>query len=203
VARYCDVLPGNVSVICGFWIYYYDLLVIRWAELQLIITFSVFHICPVCYPHVTSSQANFFHRELSVVISCRELIWNWTGRELLLNWKLSSFGTRYRTPTPTTQRKLYLCCWNMCTNCCIATVTELTIEKESHVIPSQRIHWCFVTQRRQQTLVILLLRAFRVFYGFNSYRMGETCHNINTISHEKWYSCSSNTMVLPQQNETL
>jgi hypothetical protein len=30
----------------------------------------------------------------------------------------------------------------------------------------------------KQTLVLLLLRAFRGFYGFNSYRMGETRHNI-------------------------
>jgi hypothetical protein len=45
--NFCDVLPGNVSVICGFWIYYSDLLVIHKAELQLIITLSVFHIRPV------------------------------------------------------------------------------------------------------------------------------------------------------------
>jgi hypothetical protein len=31
---YCDVLPGNASVISGFWIYYSDLLVVHQAELQ-------------------------------------------------------------------------------------------------------------------------------------------------------------------------
>jgi hypothetical protein len=47
LVSYCDVLPGNASVICGFWIYYSDLSVIHQAELQLIITLSVFHIRPV------------------------------------------------------------------------------------------------------------------------------------------------------------
>jgi hypothetical protein len=44
---YGDVLPGNASVICGFCIYYSDLLVIHQVELQLLITLSVFHIRPV------------------------------------------------------------------------------------------------------------------------------------------------------------
>jgi hypothetical protein len=47
VVSYCDMLHDNASVICRFWIYYYDLLVIHQAELQLIITLSVFHIRPV------------------------------------------------------------------------------------------------------------------------------------------------------------
>jgi hypothetical protein len=34
----------------------------------------------------------------------------------------------------------------------------------------------------KQTLVLLLLRAFRGFYGFNSYHMGETRHNILVYS---------------------
>jgi hypothetical protein len=44
---YCGVFSGNASVISGFWIYYSDLLVIHQAELQLIMTLSVFHICLV------------------------------------------------------------------------------------------------------------------------------------------------------------
>jgi hypothetical protein len=38
---YCDMLPGNVSVICGFWILCSVYWINRQAELQLIITLSI------------------------------------------------------------------------------------------------------------------------------------------------------------------
>jgi hypothetical protein len=69
----------------------------------------------------------------------------------------------------------------MCTNCFISTVVELKTKKECHVISSRRIHWCFVTSNDKQTLVLLLLRAFRGFYGFNSYRIGETRHTAPSL----------------------
>jgi hypothetical protein len=51
-------------------------------------------------------------------------------------------------------------------------VAELTTEKAGEFIGAS------LPSNDKQTLVLLLLRAFRSFYGFDSYRMGETRHTI-------------------------
>jgi hypothetical protein len=57
-----------------------------------------------------------------------------------------------------------MCIESLHSNCCGAVNSELIIAS----LPSND----------KQTLVLLLLRAFKCFYGCNSYRMGETLHNI-------------------------
>jgi hypothetical protein len=79
---------------------------------------------------------------------------------LTLNWNW--LHTRYITSAPTTQKTFHVV--DIVETCvlshCIATIAALTIAS----LPSNE----------QQTFVLLLLRAFRGFYGFNSYCMGET-----------------------------
>jgi hypothetical protein len=159
-------LPVNASVISRFWNLYLDLLVIHQAELQLIITLSIslqshcvncslsdllysFVLlipirCPIC-PLLAASIVHFSLHSL--------LIWNWTGRELLLNWTLVlktenclHTGSLYNLHTDHTENSASIV--KTClSNHCVAMVTMLTAQKTAHVIPSRWIHWCFITQQ--------------------------------------------------------
>jgi hypothetical protein len=133
---YCDVLPGNAPVICGFWIYFSDLLVIPHAELQLAITLSV-SLWILLYAHcVNSSQVDsLFYRcapcpnLLSCLrASCRVcyslFVWN----------SLHNFRADHTQKTPPLLLKRVH--QSLRSNGRYADRTE-----NNNVTPSRRIHW--------------------------------------------------------------
>jgi hypothetical protein len=115
-----------------------------------------------------------------LAISCRELIWNcwellWAKLLWDQNWNVFIPACTTHTKTGFIWNSLYNCCtdhrkhlrlncWNVCvellhSNCRGTDNSEPIIAS----LPSND----------KQTLVLLPLRAFRGFYGFNSYRMGK------------------------------
>jgi hypothetical protein len=105
-------------------------------------------------------------------VSWREL----NCRELLLNWKLAlklaSSGTHYITAAPTTQKTspppLFKRVYQLLNS------NGRGVDNSESTIAS-------LPSNDKQTLVLLLLRAFRGFYGSNSYRMGEARHTAPSL----------------------
>jgi hypothetical protein len=114
---YCDVLPSNVSVICGFWILYLDLLDKSLGvncSLADLLYSSVLLVPIRCLVHARLQRLLFTHHW--TVTSHLELAENYfENRTTLACTEPASFGTRYITSAPTTHRKLRLYFWNVFT----------------------------------------------------------------------------------------
>jgi hypothetical protein len=116
-----------MSVICGFWIYYYDLLIIHQAKLQLIITLSIYT------PGLLATRYIFTGRLLALWTSHGKLL---PRTNLELNWLHLELESRYIAFAPTTQKTPHAAAIVACLlHHRAATVATLCFA-------SQRIHWC-------------------------------------------------------------
>jgi hypothetical protein len=112
--------------------------------------------CPVCVLLAAS-----IHRIHFLSGTSWELVW--TELKLVLKLKLASFGTRYITSAPTTQKTAPPLLLKH-VHYCIATVAELTREQVMWFVAGEFIG-ASLPSNDKRTLVLLMLRAFRGFYA--------------------------------------